>query len=99
MNYQPRSKSRPPLNLFATVMQFFMWASLLLAVVGMGFFVSGDEASFGVSIAGFGGFISCGMGWTLVYIARTLDEIGFAVGAPANSEPLPPSRAQVPPPA
>lgn len=90
---RPRGHDRPPLSFLSTTFQILMYLSVgfaILAVVVT--FLAEDPEGFFVAAAMLGGALICGIGWVVVYIARTLDDIGFSVGAPAQQLPLPPAR-------
>src|SRR5699024_11031248 len=90
----PRSFDRPPLtalsNIFMLLTYLSAFATVAAAIVAL--FIA-DPVGMVVALSMFGSAIACGLAWTVVYIARTLDDIGYAVGAPSDSFPLPPVHA------
>lgn len=93
-NKRPRSHDRPHLNLLSAIFQMLMYGgvgfAILFVVISI---IADDPSAIGAAAGLLGGSLVCGIGWVVVYIARTLDDIGYAVGAPPNQLPLPPPHA------
>lgn len=95
---RPRSHDRPHLRFLGTTFQMLMYLSVGFAVFfGVIAIAIGDSVGVQIAAALLGSALLCGIGWVVVYIARTLDDIGYAVGAPAEGLPMPPAaRTQTP---
>ena len=94
MAKSPRSYGRPPLSGLATLFQALVYAGVGFAILAVVIaFIAEDPVGFMAAASLLGGALLCGIGWVVVYIARTLDDIGYAVGAPAGRLPLPPPHA------
>lgn len=90
-----RETLRPALKGLSTALSIMAIMSGLVALLGVGVAVfDGDPAGFMAVIAGVSGIIACLLGRVLVYIAATLDDIAFVVGAPRNAR-LWPLRDQI----
>lgn len=91
---RPRSHDRPHLRFLGTTFQMLLYFGV---PVGVAAIVMGDIPGMQAAAALLGSALLFGIGWVVVYIARTLDDIGYAVGAAAEGLPLPPTaRTQAP---
>lgn len=89
----PRANYRPPLVVIANVLELTVILCLISIPVWLiGGMVVGSPAGFMGALGGIGAAITSVIAWTVVYIARTLDDIGYAVGAPAETLPMPSER-------